>query len=252
MTDDKEAKKIPLNEIQILPPDIDPSALIQYSLQATRQGTGTVSELAKVVVNKTLETDRAIHSALIQHEHMKILITVHEYNKTIELIEYLQQAGKINKKLADLTINHLVNSYEKTLESSNEFPGCLFFFGCLLSLGFLVSWVLRNVPDLEIPGYSKTPDAFNQPILQLPLPQCRTSNNLPNQRWYPVWINDKSSATLEYVKKKYCSTAFIYNVTSARRVIQIAGFSEQSKAQQLMKALESDPKIKNAEIGVPF
>ena len=115
MTDDKEAKKIPLNEIQILPPDIDPSALIQYSLQATRQGTGTVSELAKVVVNKTLETDRAIHSALIHHEHMKILITVHEYNKTIELIEYLQQAGKINTSLADLTINHLVDLLQISL-----------------------------------------------------------------------------------------------------------------------------------------
>ncbi len=252
MTDDKEAKKISLDKIQILPPDIDPSVLIQHSLQAARQGTGTVSELANIVLNKTLETDRYIDSALIKHKTKKILITAYEYNKTIEFIEYWQQVGNFNKDLADLTKNHLINSYEEKLESSEKFPGCLLFFGCLLSLGFLVPLVLKNVPDLEIPGYTKTPTIVTQTTLQLPLAECGKGSNLPNQRWYPVWVNDTHPATLEYVKKKYCSAAFVYNVTSSRQVIQIAGFQEQSKAQQLMKALESDPKINSVEIGMPF
>lgn len=254
MADDKEARKIPLNEIEIISPNIDPSDLVQYSLQATRQGTGTVSELAKVVVNKALATDLDIHLARVKHGHTKILITLREYNTTIRIIEHCRQAGQINKDLADLTIKHLINSYKTDLESSEKFPGCLIFFGCFLSLGLIVLWMSRNVPGPEIPGSSKTPNVISQTTLQLPLPECGAGSNSSNQRWYPVWINRTDSETLEYVKKKYCSSAFVYNVTSSRQVIQVAGFQEQSKAQQLMKALESDPnsKVKSVEVGVPF
>lgn len=252
MTDDQEAKKIPLDKIQIIPDNTDPSALIQYSMQATRQGSGTVSELAKIVLNKVLETDFDIHVAIVTHNQKKILTTLQQYNYTVRIIEFYLEKGQINKDLAAVTINHLINSYEINLESSEKFPGCLLFFGCLLSLVFFAPWLLKNMPDLEIPGYSKNPNTVTQATLQLPLAECSAGSNLPNQRWYPVWVNDTDSATLEHVKKKYCSASFVYNVTSSRQVIQIAGFSELSKAQQLIKVIESDPKINSAEIGVQF
>ncbi len=252
MIDDKEAKKISSDKIQIIPCNTNPSALIHQSLQVTRQGSGTVSELAKIILNKTLETDFDTHVAIVTHNQKKILVTLQQYNTTINIIKFYQEEGQIDKDLGDLTIKHLINSYEAKLESSEKFPGCFLVLGCLLSLGFLVPWVLENIPDLEIPGYTKTPNAVTQTTLQLPLAECSTGSNLPNQRWYPVWVNDTDSATLEYVKKKYCSAAFVYNVTSSRQVIQIAGFSEQSKAQQLIKVLESDSKINSAEIGVQF
>lgn len=252
MTDDQEVKKIPLDRIQIIPDNTDPSALIYHSLQATRQGTGTVSELAKIILNKTLETDFHIHVAMLRHNHEKTLVTLYQYNNTIGVIEFYRAKGQIHNDLADLTIKHLTNSYEAKLESSEKFPGCFLVLGCLLSLVFFVPWVLKNVTDLEIPGYTKTPNVVTQTTLQLPLPECSTGSNLTGQRWYPVWVNDTDSATLDYVRKKYCSGAFVYNVKPSRKVIQIAGFSEQSKALQLIKVLESDPKINSAEIGVQF
>jgi hypothetical protein len=199
-----------------------------------------------------LATDLDIHLARVRHGHTKTLLTLREYNTTIRIIEHCQQKGQINKDLANLTIKHLINSYETKLKSSEKFPGYLIFFGCLLSLGLIGLWISRNVPGLEIPGSSRTPSVVSQTTLQLPLPECGTGSNPSNQRWYPVWINSTDSETLEYVKKKYCPSAFIYNVTSQRQVIQIAGFHEQSKAQQLMKVLESDSKIKSAEVGIPF
>lgn len=247
MSNHEKVKIIPSDKIEIIPHTSETEQLIRYALHTSRTGAGTAGDLAKLFTSRALATDLDIYIERVRHRNQKILMTLSEYNNSVQIIKRCQRNGQIDYELAEVTIHHLRDAYQSTLRESSHFPTGLLCFGILFAGAVgLFGW--KSFAGNQTP--SLTGNNPSPTTITLPLAECGGSNVPSNQLWYPVWIDKVDEMTLNYIRERYCSKSFLLQVDPSKQVIQVASFHEYAKAESLAKMLENDPKVGNGKVGI--
>jgi hypothetical protein len=237
-------KVIPPHEMEVIPPNGESAKLIQSALLSIRQGSGIAGDLAKHFVRNSLALDYEIHTEVLRHQHRKIMMALSEYEQLVRFIEYYEKVGQLDSKLAKITLDYIYKAYNKTLNKSSNF-----LIGTVVFVGILI---VAFQPWNHFTGVRASKDEASQhdSSISLPLKNCQTSDSPSSKKLYPVWVR-YDDGVLKHIAENYCPYRFIKNISSQRRVIQVAAFQEQSKASELARMLENDPKVKNGEVGIP-